>query len=90
MQKFKEVTEDEFVDFIENYKKPLTSGCTAICDPPIRSFRDDSLPTKGQLGDIDYYFDKEVARISMDWISDSGKVDKTNHKKFWKYYILKS
>ena len=83
----KEVSKQEFDEFIDGYPNDLTSGCTTICEPPFRSFRDESLPTSGKIGDIDYYFNKEVARISMDWIGPNGELDKENTKIYWKYYI---
>ena len=67
MGKLKKVSKKEFGEFISNYPTKLKSGCTHICDPPFRSFRDEILPTNGVIGDIDYYFDKEIARIVMDY-----------------------
>ena len=89
-KKFKEVTKKEFKLFIKEYPASLlNSGISAICEPPIRHFRDESLPTTGKHGSADYFFDKEVARISLDWLGPNKEIDDKGHGNFWKYYILK-
>lgn len=86
----KKVNKEEFERFIDEYPRHLTSGNTLICSPPFTSFRDEKLPTEGKIGSADYYFDKEVARIVMDWMGPNGEIDKDNDKKFWKYMIKDS
>lgn len=81
------VTKAEFDEFISNYPKRLNSGCTTICEPPFISYRDETIETKGDIGSADYYFDKEVARISMDWIGPNGEIDIDNTNQYWKYSI---
>ncbi len=64
---FKKVTKEEFFRFIDSYPslQHLKSGITTICDPPIKHYHDDSLPSKNQLGSSKYFTDTEVARIIM-------------------------
>jgi len=61
--KFKQVTNSEFNDFLGYYPNKLSSNVISICYPPIKTYRDETLPTDGELGDINYYFDKVVAKI---------------------------
>ena len=83
----KKVTKQEFDQFIIDYPEKLTRDCITICEPPVLCFRDETMASNGKLGDTDYYFDKVVARISMDWLGPNGKVDKENNKKYWQYSI---
>ena len=86
---FKLVTKEEFREFLKQYPRELSSSVVTICEPPIRFFRDETLPTKGTLGGVDYFFDKVVARVDMDWADDNGYIDKENSGCFWEYSILK-
>ena len=83
----KKVTKQEFDQFIIDYPGKLTRDCITIGEPPIMCYRDEEIPSDGKLGDIGYYFDKVVARISMDWLGPKGETDKENTKEYWKYSI---
>lgn len=84
---YRQVSKEEFDKFIKDYPNQLTSSVMRICEPPLVHFRDDLLPTDGVCGDADYFYDKVVAKICMDWMRD-GEIDRENHKRFWEYSIL--
>lgn len=62
----KQVSKDAFDRFIKSYPGKLSSSVTAFFDPPIRHYRDESLHSDSAVGTIEYFLDKEVARISQD------------------------
>lgn len=87
MNAFKTVSKEEFFDWIANYPRSefLSAGTTTICEPPIRHYLDHSLPSKGELGSADYFFDKEVARVVLDWLGPNGET--SSGDEFYEYKI---
>lgn len=85
MSNFKTVSEVDFSDFIANYPNKLSVGTTTICEPPIRHYLDNSLPTEGVLGSADFFFDTEVARVVLDWLGPNGQV--SSGDEFYMYKI---
>lgn len=43
MDPFKEVTKEEFDEFISGYPNPLDINVTWICEPPMKSYNDFNL-----------------------------------------------
>ena len=89
-QKTKTVSKKEFLEFINNYPNPLKRSHIRICDPEMIVYRDDLLPSDGEPGSIEYFFDKQVATIEMDYRGPNGELDKDNTGKYWQFEILDS
>jgi hypothetical protein len=73
MENYKEVPKQEFDSFIKSYPRKLSYHVVRICEPAMANYRDETLPTKGVVGDIDYYYDKVVAKIIFEWMDENGK-----------------
>lgn len=87
MSERKQVSKEEFDKFLDDYPRQLKSGVTSICEPPIRHYLDESLPTAGELGSSEYFSAKVVASVKMSWLGPDGEVDRENTGEFWTYSI---
>lgn len=86
MSNLKKVTEQEFDDFINNYPaKKLRRNVVRICEPASSNFLDDSIHSDHEVGSMDFYYDKVVARICHEW-KNGEETDAGS--KFWEYSIL--
>lgn len=81
------VSKEEFQDFLKSYPNELTRGTTNICEPPFTSYIDKSLPSDAEVGSSTYFFDREVARVEMDWVGPNGELDDIEDGRFWVYKI---
>lgn len=67
MSKFKQVTEQEFNEFVDNYPNKLLWNVTRICEPPMGNHNDftsgkvwpESMVTKVVLTNGEAYYDHE-------------------------------
>ena len=69
----KNVTKQEFIEFINNYPRPLTKDVFGVCDPPAISYNDFELANRWPYSIVasthlysddpnDYYFEPEDDR----------------------------
>jgi len=81
----KKVTKHEFNEFIDNYPNPIKTGLTAICEPPIRDYFDDTLGGVHMLGTLEHFQDICIAKVVLDWLSDDGKTSEGDD--YYTYHI---
>jgi len=82
LNKFKEVTRDEYLLFIRNWPNKLVFDFAGMCEPPMGSHNDF---TDGKV-----WPESMVAKEMRDWMGANGETDLSIPGKFWCYYILRS
>jgi hypothetical protein len=78
---FKQVSKEEFQEFLAKYPRKLEHDCSGIPEPPVDTYNDFSLGV---------WPESIVARISRDYLGPNGEVDNNIHGKFWTYHILEA
>ncbi len=79
MDDWQEVSKDELVKFVREWPNKLDYDVATICEPPLGNYND--------FSDGKEWPESMVAKIEMDWLGPNKEIDRTGHKRFWKYYI---
>lgn len=85
MNNYKQVTKDEFYDYIESYEGKLETSTAIVCEPPIRFYEDWSLPSDSEVGTYKRHMDSVVGKISLSWLGPNG--ESSTGDEFYKYMV---
>jgi hypothetical protein len=82
----KRVSREEFEKYLKVRTTAYCSGHTTICEPTVRHYHDNTIRSEYPRGTAEYFFETEVARVVLEWISDDGDVE-TSKGQYWEYYV---
>jgi hypothetical protein len=74
----RDVTREEFQEYLKTYPNKLDFSCLTICEPPLGCYYDF---TTGKEG-----FDARVAAYCMEWLGPNGEMEEYE-RQYWTYFI---
>lgn len=84
-REYKEVSKEEFLEFVKKWPNKLDWDVFGACEPPMGSYND--------FIDGKAWPESMIAKIAMewrgpDWPENREDTDESRFGKFWRYYIL--
>lgn len=83
---FKKVSKEEFNTYLQRNPNAMSTGCTTICEPPVRHYHDHTIRSEYLRGTAGYFYETEVARVVLDYFGPNGEQG-AEIGQYWEYYI---
>lgn len=81
MGRFKQVSREEFLEFVKNYPNKLHFDCAGFYEPLLCSYND--------FSNEGFWPGTIVAKEIREFLGPNGEVDESKPGKYWSYFILK-